>query len=292
MVLAFAPNGRLLVCSGPKFALSVLDAKTLKVVVRFAGHTAAVSAAVFSPDSTQILSAGRDQVVRLWNARSGAPIRELTGHWDVVNSVAFSPDGRVAYSAGGNSDFEREGHDDFAVRQWNLDTGQCLAKFTGHQARVRAIALNSDGSILLSASDDKTLKLWETKSGKEVFAITGHISPVIAARFVDDGRAILSAGEDHSLFLWDIGSPRRRADLLNCAGDRYAYLGRDSWAADRLLADQTESKTFSHLTLARCLWKLGQADQAIVEMKAARDGGEVPMDYLSLCIQTLQNLRK
>ena len=133
-ILAFAPDGSAIITSGPGFALSVRDAGTLREIGQLIGHTAEVTAVAYSNDSKQILSGGRDHVVRLWNAMNMQPMRSMTGHLDTVDAVIFSPSGKVGYSAGGNSDFEL-GHGDFAVRQWNLESGQCIAQFTGHQAK-------------------------------------------------------------------------------------------------------------------------------------------------------------
>jgi WD40 repeat protein/serine/threonine protein kinase len=289
-ILAFSSDGSTLVCSGPRFNLSVRSAHDLKEIGQLIGHTAPVATAVFSPDSKRILSGGRDGVVRLWDAGTTKLIRPMPGHLDAVDAVVFSPDGRVAYSAGGNSDVEA-GNADFAVRQWDVASGQCLATFTGSQARVRALAISSTGSILAAASDDKTLKLWQTKDGRLLSTLAGHTAPVVAVRFAADGNSILSAGEDQKVLLWDLGAPRRLNDLKDRAGERFAFLGLDSWAADRLGADLAGGKAISHLTLARCFWKLGQTERAIAEMNLARAAGEAPTDYLTLCLRALGNRR-
>jgi len=285
-VLAFSPNGRMLITSGPKFGLSLRDARSLAEIGQLVGQTAPVMSAVFSPDSTQILSAGRDRVVRLWNAVTMQPIREMTDHLDAVNAVIFSPDGRFAYSAGGNSDIEN-GHNDFAMRRWDVNSGKCVARFTGGQARVRALALNHDGSILVSASDDNTLTLWQTSDGRELSTLIGHAAPVVAVSFAAETNSIQSADEDHMILIWDLSAPRRRNDPRASAGERFAFLGLDGWAADCLLADQAGGEKISHLTLARCFWNLGQTARAMTEMNTARDDGEAPADYLAFCLRTL-----
>ena len=151
--------------------------------------------------------------------------------------------------------------------------------------------MNPDGSILVSASDDKTLNLWQTKDGRLLSTLTGHSGPVVAVNYAD-GKTILSAGEDHAIFVWDLDAPKRLENLKDQAGERFAFTGLDGWAANCLLADGRNGKPVSHLTLARCLWKLGQTDRAIEEMKAARDGCEAPADYLSICLRTLGDVRK
>jgi WD40 repeat protein len=276
-VLAFSPNGRQIVCPGPEFSLSLRDARTLVETGRLSGHTAPVATAAFSADSERIVSGGGDQVLRIWNAASCQPLQTLPDNPDAVNAVVVSGDGRFAYSAGGNSR-DDIGQDDFAVRQWDLASGRCVNKFVGHQDRVRALAINRDGSILASASDDKTIILWRTSDGRPLSALTGHTAPVISVRFLADGMSLLSAGEDHAILIWNLIAPRRRNELADQAGERFAFLGLDDWAA---------GMPASHLTLARCLWRQGRFDRAIVELNAARADGEVPADYLAMCLTTL-----
>jgi WD40 repeat protein/serine/threonine protein kinase len=287
-LLAFAPDGRELITAGPKLTLSLWDGRSLAETGRLVGNTAPVTVAAFSPDSTKIISAGRDRVVRVWDAATGRLIREMAGHQDTINAVVFSPDGRFVFSGGGNSDIE-SGHDDFVIRQWDIDSGQCIASFAGHQARVRALAINPEGTILASASDDKTLMLWEIKDNKALATLNGHTDSVVALGFAPDGQSIISAGEDRQILYWNLGAPSRRDDLKNSPGELFAFLGLDNWAADSLRAAQAHGERISHLTLARCFWRLGQMDQAIAEMNKAQVAHEGPDDYLALCVGTISH---
>src|SRR5262249_29432748 len=66
--------------------------------------------------------------------------------------LAFSADGKRLLSGG----------DDFAVRQWDLGTGKCVAVYKGHSQRVAAVAFGSDGKTLITASRHGSSKLWHT----------------------------------------------------------------------------------------------------------------------------------
>jgi WD40 repeat protein len=43
---------------------------------------------------------------------------------------------------------------------WDLETGQRLQEFTGHDDSVFGVDFSPKGTHILSASKDKTLRLW------------------------------------------------------------------------------------------------------------------------------------
>jgi WD40 repeat protein len=46
------------------------------------------------------------------------------------------------------------------VRLWDVETGEVLHSFTGHEAEVQSAVLSPDRRHALSGSRDKTLRLW------------------------------------------------------------------------------------------------------------------------------------
>ena len=65
-----------------------------------AGHSGAVTEAVFSPDGSRLATASNDGTIRLWDRAGGEQLLVLRGHDGPVVSVGFSPDGRRLASAG------------------------------------------------------------------------------------------------------------------------------------------------------------------------------------------------
>jgi WD40 repeat protein len=65
--------------------------------------------------------------------------------------VAVTPDGDRIVS----------GAEDGTVRVWDLDGGELLATFTGHEHIVRAVAVTPDGDRIVSGSNDGTVRVWE-----------------------------------------------------------------------------------------------------------------------------------
>jgi WD40 repeat protein len=55
---------------------------------------------------------------------------------------------------------------------WDLDNGEPIEHFIGHNAVVRAVAFSPDGHSVLSGSNDGTMRLWRIQSRDELIAWT------------------------------------------------------------------------------------------------------------------------
>ena len=66
----------------------------------FDGHTAAVTAATFSPDGKRIATGSADKNVKVWDVNMGTDLLTLRSHADEVTVVRFSRTGRMLLSAG------------------------------------------------------------------------------------------------------------------------------------------------------------------------------------------------
>jgi WD40 repeat protein len=157
--------------------LHVHDLQTGKTVQRhiFVPSSSYVHALAFSPDDKLLLTgSGKvwtkeqgnlmgDRLVRLWDARTGAEVAKFEDHHDWLYAVAFSPDGHRFLSAGGGNPEDWKGRRsdaDRAIRYWEIDRGQVLHRFDGHEGAVRCLAFLPDGKHFVSGSADMTLRLW------------------------------------------------------------------------------------------------------------------------------------
>jgi WD40 repeat protein len=163
--VTFSPDGKWIATSdgdenrvtqpGEVRTWSVADGKQL---LSFIKHKQAATDVAFSPDGKWLASTGFDHRVILhhFETHSGS---YFDGHTRPTNAVLFGPTGQVLVSAAGG---RQEG--DNEVKIWERDTGKELATYALHKAKVSAIALSPDASLLATGGYDKMVAVWDVKS--------------------------------------------------------------------------------------------------------------------------------
>ncbi|MDX2213316.1 MAG: WD40 repeat domain-containing serine/threonine-protein kinase [Oculatellaceae cyanobacterium bins.114] len=113
---------------------------------------------------------------------------------------------------------------------------QEVQTLTGHTGAVTAIALNSEGTLLISGSSDKTIKLWtipqgellHTIPGRSLWSNAGHRDRISALIFALDGQTFISGSDDGTIKIWDVATRRLIATLPH-----------DGWDISALTIDHT-----------------------------------------------------
>lgn len=125
-----------------------------------------------------------------------------------VSAVAFSADGRRIITAGAGVLST-----DDKVQLLDLETGECVATFEGHEQTVSAVALSGDGRLAMSGGWDRTVRVWETDTGKcrHVLQPGGTVSSVAMAA---DGRFCVSGRFDGKVDIWDSETGRKLRQIV------------------------------------------------------------------------------
>ena len=151
-----------------------------------------------SPDGNELASASADATVRRLGRRQPAPPAALQSpsvltYGGDVECLAFSPDGRRLVS----------GHDDNALRVWELPSGRLLHVLKGHSRRITCVAFSPDGRTIASGGEDRSVRLWDAATGQPRLTFTGHTDELGAVVFTPDGKTVISGGHDRTIQAWD-----------------------------------------------------------------------------------------
>lgn len=156
-----------------------------------AGHTGAVTGLVAR--GGLLFSASQDATVRVWNAQTGAAARTIS-HGAAVIALAVSGDGAKIASAGSDN----------SVKLWNAADGAAVATLPGQPSPALRLAMNVNGSRLVSTAADG-LRTWdaagrlrEFTAAAEPVLVGANLAPHVAANMPAEEWTI-SAAADGSL---------------------------------------------------------------------------------------------
>ncbi|WP_342596722.1 hypothetical protein VKI21_12220 [Cyanobacterium aponinum UTEX 3222] len=77
-----------------------------------------------------------------------------------------------------------------------------------HTDSIISIVINSEGTLLASASDDRTIKLWDLPSGRLLNTLTGHTNSITSLVMNREETLLASASDDRTIKLWELSSGR------------------------------------------------------------------------------------
>jgi WD40 repeat protein len=109
-----------------------------------------------------------------------------------IRHVAFAPDGSSLVI----------GQIEPLVKLVDVDTGDVIKTFEGHENQIRSVAYSHDGLRLITASDDRTVKIWDLVKGECLTTFNGHADGVTSAVMSLDGNIVVSCGYDGATRLW------------------------------------------------------------------------------------------
>ena len=115
---------------------------------------------------------------------------------DSIFSIAITPDSKQLVSGLRNQTLN--------IKIFDLSSGIELYALPGHTSWVNAVAITTDGKLLVSASSDMTLKLWDLHTQEELHTFTGHRYWVWAVAISPNGKWIVSSSWDKTLKVWDL----------------------------------------------------------------------------------------
>jgi serine/threonine protein kinase len=195
--LAVSADGKQALSGDEKGKIFLWNVATGQQVRAFANPTPGVGHLAFMGDRQRFVSLDDAGNVRIWDLVSGDS--KVSLNVPVHEGDYYFP---KAFSAEANRLLIGQG--DGSLLLWDVETGEQLRRWKGHNAPVTTVSFSRDTCRALSGDRESVLRLWDLKTEKEVAALAGHAGPVRSAVFTPDGRRALSGGADKTVRLWDL----------------------------------------------------------------------------------------
>ncbi|MEM9602858.1 MAG: protein kinase [Pseudomonadota bacterium] len=143
----------------------------------------------------------------------------LSGGRDTVWSVALSADNAVLAAASG----------DEIVSLYATETGERIARLTGHAGGATNVGFLADGVTLVATDRKGHLHWWDLETARRLASpIKAHRRAIWRLQVHADGTRVATAGDDGTVQLWDVMDPHR-ACVIGLPGfdatRRLQYLG-------------------------------------------------------------------
>jgi len=192
------------------------------------GHNGIIDSVDTSPDGNLIVTAS-GPLIKIWK-NDGTLIKTLAGHNEKVNKALVTPDGKEIISCS----------DDGTIKIWSISGA--LIKTLGHGSCVEALAMSSDGNLIVSGSvdysiEDYSIKLWN-RGGELLNTLTGHTNIITSVAVNPMNNMIYSGSWDNTLKIWN-----KQGKLLKTIKDNPGWVKSITVTADgRLFAYRTSNQ--------------------------------------------------
>lgn len=175
---------------------------------------APVNVAALNADASLAVTGDAKGRVCVWQTATQRRVRQWTAHQGELWSLLISPDGKLLATGG----------TDKVAKIWDLESAKLMATLGGHASTVGAIAFDSTGARLATATGqyladdsnerDPNVRVWDVSTGKliQVFRLpapptsaadnAAPVQQVTGIAFSPDGSKLAAVG-DGAFALWD-----------------------------------------------------------------------------------------
>lgn len=170
-------------------------------IMLLSGHEGDIYCTKFAPSGQFLASAGFDRLIYLWNTYDDCDnIAVMKGHTGAVMDLHFSTDGSHIFTCSTDKN----------LSLWDIQVGERVRKYRGHQTFVNTCDIARRGpQLLCSGSDDGTLRIWDSRRKLSIQTLQ-NMYQVTSVCFSDTAEQVISGGIDNDIKVWDL----RKNDIL------------------------------------------------------------------------------
>ncbi|KAK9455333.1 WD40-repeat-containing domain protein [Dipodascopsis uninucleata] len=187
-VLCLQFDDKIMVSGSSDSSFIIWDMQTYEMLHRVFQDTSVLDVAL---DEKHVITCSKSGKIYIWDRNDGYKLKNTIHVSDgAVNAIHL----RRKYLASVGQDR--------SVKLWNVETGQLMRKFVGHERGLACVQLSSDLSICVSGGNDNSIRVWDVKSGKCLKVYRQHVSLVRALHL--DGYRLVSGSYDQTVKVWDL----------------------------------------------------------------------------------------
>lgn len=144
------------------------------------------------PDGKRFVGTDSKNNATLWEIETGRLVRKFVGHTDDVYTAIIVNDGKTLIT----------GSDDATVRQWNLESGECLETLKNSPTfgSVFTLALSPDKARFAMVSGDNYVRVFDSGTLKELWKTKLKQEGEVIC-WSPDGSMVASTSDDSHLYL-------------------------------------------------------------------------------------------
>jgi len=210
----------------------IWDSQTLKELERFAIDKSEILQ--MDLHNNMIVPLHLDQQISLWDLTEQKKSATIN-----ISSTPIRT-GQVCNS----NNFILTGDENGLIKKHQLDNGDLVQLFQGHEKGINQIKSSPDGMKSATASDDKLIKVWNSKTGELLHTLEGHKGGVLSIAFSNDGNFLYSGGKDKMIKWWNLSSGVEIGSFKAHGSDVTDMIALDN---DRVLSVSKDRKIQIHL---------------------------------------------
>jgi len=196
--LALHPAIDVLITGGRDSTARIWDIRTKAQIHCLSGHNNTVVSLGSQAPDPQVLTGSMDNTVKMWDLAAGKCCCTLTNHKKAVRAMVLHSTEYSFASASADN-----------IKKWKFPNGDFFQNFSGHNAILHCLALNSD-DVLASGGDDGSLYFWDWKTGHNFQQLKTTVQPgslecegaIYACAFDQTGSRLITCEADKTVKIW------------------------------------------------------------------------------------------